>query len=307
MSDQYVFGSREPEVDLAGSGHANHATAGTGNAGAGSACEGMGNADAGLLAPTGNTIATKTCPRCGQILFADMDVCYGCLYDFSRHSRAEKPAGTTGAAMPALEEELLPGDLLPEELLPDEPASGGPTSYETTSYETVSDESASYEQTPHEMSSDGLLPGRLVEFARQKTAPAEACPTESTSDTMPLSQVKLAMYALSQSADTGTAAAPAQPVSLWIRTGDIDVTVPIPKRGLSIGREPSCNVVLHSQAVSRRHLLVTPDPKGACFHDLGSTNRALYQGRTIDGSTLIPFDAPVILCGVYLVPRRVAC
>ena len=27
---------------------------------------------------------TKVCPRCGELLFADMDVCYGCLYDFTR-------------------------------------------------------------------------------------------------------------------------------------------------------------------------------------------------------------------------------
>ena len=26
---------------------------------------------------------TKICPRCGAILFKDMDICYGCLYDFN--------------------------------------------------------------------------------------------------------------------------------------------------------------------------------------------------------------------------------
>ena len=30
---------------------------------------------------------TKTCPRCGEVLFADMDVCYGCLYDFARDEK----------------------------------------------------------------------------------------------------------------------------------------------------------------------------------------------------------------------------
>lgn len=29
-------------------------------------------------------VGTKICPRCGEVLFADMDVCYGCLYDFSK-------------------------------------------------------------------------------------------------------------------------------------------------------------------------------------------------------------------------------
>ena len=30
---------------------------------------------------------TKRCPRCGEILFADMSVCYGCLYDFNRDQK----------------------------------------------------------------------------------------------------------------------------------------------------------------------------------------------------------------------------
>ncbi len=31
----------------------------------------------------GGRDAVKTCPRCGARTFADMDVCYGCLYDFT--------------------------------------------------------------------------------------------------------------------------------------------------------------------------------------------------------------------------------
>ena len=31
---------------------------------------------------------TKVCPSCHSTLFADMDVCYGCLYDFNRVSQA---------------------------------------------------------------------------------------------------------------------------------------------------------------------------------------------------------------------------
>ncbi|WP_028263314.1 hypothetical protein [Atopobium fossor] len=27
---------------------------------------------------------TKVCPSCGATLFADMDICYGCLYDFTK-------------------------------------------------------------------------------------------------------------------------------------------------------------------------------------------------------------------------------
>lgn len=192
MSEQYMFGTREPETTT------------------GAEVLAASRFVAEQLAA--KRLATKTCPRCGQVLFADMDVCYGCLYDFRRHTER---AVETDAVLPKLEEELLPDDLIPDE------------------------------------------------------PPETACRA-----------------------------------ALWIRTGDIDVSVPLPECGLSIGREPSCDIVLHSQAVSRRHVLVTPDPNGACFRDLGSTNQALYEGRPIEGSALVPFDAPVILCGTYLVPRR---
>lgn len=41
--------------------------------------------------------ATRRCPRCGAELYADMDVCYGCLYDFTRDR--PRDAGTTGLSL----------------------------------------------------------------------------------------------------------------------------------------------------------------------------------------------------------------
>ena len=49
----------------------------------------MGDMDA--TATVGRRVAVpegygeKRCPRCGEVLFDDMDVCYGCLYDFGRN------------------------------------------------------------------------------------------------------------------------------------------------------------------------------------------------------------------------------
>ncbi len=37
---------------------------------------------------THKAMKTKVCPSCHSTLFADMDVCYGCLYDFNRVSQA---------------------------------------------------------------------------------------------------------------------------------------------------------------------------------------------------------------------------
>lgn len=45
------------------------------------------------LRPVGDgSYAKKKCPRCGELLFADMTKCYGCLYDFTK---VERPTGVS--------------------------------------------------------------------------------------------------------------------------------------------------------------------------------------------------------------------
>lgn len=63
--------------------------------------------------------ATKVCPRCGEELFADMRVCYGCLYEFPSARDVPAPAGPaalkTEESASVAEEPALPG------LVEDEP------------------------------------------------------------------------------------------------------------------------------------------------------------------------------------------
>lgn len=63
--------------------------------------------------------ATKVCPRCGEELFADMRVCYGCLYEFppaeDAASSIDAEAANAGEANPTAGEDSLP------ELKEDEP------------------------------------------------------------------------------------------------------------------------------------------------------------------------------------------
>lgn len=47
------------------------------------------------LAPAvGHERTMRICPRCAATLFADMDVCYECLYDFSRDSSRRNTRNT---------------------------------------------------------------------------------------------------------------------------------------------------------------------------------------------------------------------
>lgn len=56
------------------------------------------------------TYRTKTCPRCGDVLYGDMHICYGCLYDFSR-DRSREPPG-----IPVLTEHVEQEGLSPDAL-----------------------------------------------------------------------------------------------------------------------------------------------------------------------------------------------
>ena len=58
-------------------------------------------------------IGTKVCPRCGEELFEDMNICYGCLFDFDHEPEVPQIAQVDGLdedepwdrGMPPIEEE----------------------------------------------------------------------------------------------------------------------------------------------------------------------------------------------------------
>lgn len=192
---------------------------------------------------------TKTCPRCGQMLFADMSVCYGCLYDFRRSEAGYEAQDEEASELPHLEETHVP------------------------QISSVAVECA------------GLR-------AEDERAGQQA---EDAGDTTPLPKKTCVRVAVQDSDEH---------VSLWIRTGDVDVRVAVPPSGLSIGRGPANDVVLHSQAVSHEHLLVMPQNGGIEVSDLGATNPASFHGRPIDGQVEVPFGEAIDLCGTYIVPQR---
>ena len=166
---------------------------------------------------------TKVCPQCGQTLFDDMDVCYGCLYEFGKET--EEDVQTSLDVTPPLSKEVWLEDEVP-----------------TEAYERgwVSAEDA-------------------VE------APAEAKDTPR----------------------------------LWlrIRSGDMEVSVPLPKQGLLVGRGADCDVVLRGRSVSRKHVLIVPAGEGVLVRNQDATNPALLGDQKVMGEAAMHLEEELNVCG----------
>lgn len=175
---------------------------------------------------------TKRCPRCGQELFADMEVCYGCLYDFSR----ERNVG------------------------------GMPQDY-------VGSKDTLISEVPWDV---GLEPSELH--------PEDEAATALTG--------------------SGSMAPDALPLCIRIQSESVEVTIPLPRDGLLIGRGSVCDVILHSRAVSRHHVRITPRGEGAVVEDCGSTNRATLRGQEVEDTEDMGVGEVLSVCGTLFSLQR---
>ncbi len=207
----------------------------------------------------------KTCPRCGQLLYADMTVCYGCLYDFTRKDNgpsepaaAKTVAAKTVAAKPAAAKTaaVVSADAERGGVAPPEP---GPSGRERE------DSALSGKPGPRPLST----------------------PIGSPDDN------EVTTLLDGPSVIEG-------PHAVCVRTDSADVLVPLGEKGLCVGRGSGNQVVLREKSVSRRHLRILPAEEGAEVRDLGSTNPAKYRGRPLRGTVLVPWGGEVELGGVVL-------
>jgi hypothetical protein len=65
-------------------------------------------------------------------------------------------------------------------------------------------------------------------------------------------------------------------------------------RPLVVGRDPSCDVVVESARVSRRHAEFFTTPQGVAVKDLGSRNGVIVNGTRVEDATLTPGDRVLI-------------
>ncbi len=72
------------------------------------------------------------------------------------------------------------------------------------------------------------------------------------------------------------------------------------RRTVLIGRHPTCDVLLDSLRVSRRHCVVTSKRGAVVVRDLGSTNGTWINGRRVTWGLLWPGDEMAIAHLHYL-------
>ncbi|MBM6774265.1 FHA domain-containing protein [Olsenella profusa] len=87
---------------------------------------------------------------------------------------------------------------------------------------------------------------------------------------------------------------------MLVRTSSVDLWVPVGEEGVTVGRSPENDVVLHSPAVSHRHLRLVPTPDGMEVCDLGSTNPARYRGREVRERVVATYGDSLDVCGCVL-------
>lgn len=209
---------------------------------------------------------TKTCPRCGQELFADMDVCYGCLYDFSRDGRASPQAPGERSSQPVADIGMGAGHAM--------------------------DPLASIELD--EPSDDDLDGGERDVSEQDLTVPRHRrTAPPGGQDTLDLSQAKEALEGQASPADEPG-------FTVWVCGKDVRVGVPLLERGLSVGRDAENDVVLRSRCVSRRHLRLERRGERVLVRDLGATNPAEVNGAPLEGESLLASGDEVNVCGTTL-------
>ena len=199
----------------------------------------------------GSDYAKKTCPRCGEELFADMQVCYGCLYDFTRSDNGPSEIAD------ALDEPEGLGGTDPAAPLVRHAMPRSPGRCEGTK---ESPAGTAQPKSPEDVPG----PGR-------GHATAVTCPDDELT------------CVLTEASSRG------RPHGVWVRTESADVFVPMGEAGLAVGRGSGNQVILHDRSVSRRHLRLSLAPGGVEAIDLGSTNPARFKGRPVESSVLVPW------------------
>lgn len=249
--------------------------------------------DAGGRANHGSE--TKVCPRCGATLFSDMDVCYGCLYDFTSNHDGDASRWYFGTEGTSPGEGPAPAEATAHAVAPHEraaPREGGAASAARRDGHMAPPAPPVPDAVPNDLPpwDDDQLWGSLEEVwddadaSRPGTPCVPAAAAHGTDDPG-------ATASLGVSSREGCRGLP----RVTVCSAGLVVEVPVPAAGITIGRDPGCDIVVDERVVSRRHVRIYPCDGGLCARDLGATNPATVGGRQIEGeAALLPGERLVL-------------
>ena len=232
-------------------------------------------------------VGYKTCPRCGEVLFADMDVCYGCLYDFSRDERARSEA------LQRQQLRVLAGKQIQ---VPSPNVSGNlPDPLDAIELDEIDDDPPQNDlSVPWEEERAQSIPRHSKE---QRHSADE---TLDLSAALPDGSEGEARAADPNKTSLVTGAYKPPKFRVVARSHDMQVKVPLPCQGLMVGRDDSNDIVLFSRTVSRTHLRLVPRDDHVLAQDCGATNPAQAHGEPIEGTVRLVDGEEVEVCGALL-------
>ena len=266
----------------------------------------------------------KTCPRCGAQLFEDMDICYGCLYDFSRSPKDDhelpacenSPFFAEGSdARPIIDrrpfvdpDEAVPTGERPSKRAGFDVANPAGTSTVTPVELTVPVEAyglAGMQESVGAPVQDsqgiaGLREG-VQQMGQQSAAAASSAVPNPVASAGPYAAT-IPPAATDPDATTVLNRVVESPITeIRVEMGDSAVRIPLEGRAIYVGRDKSCDVVINRRIVSRRHICIYKEAGSVICKDLGATNPARINGSILKGARSIGQGAVIDVCGMHFI------
>lgn len=215
----------------------------------------------------------KVCPRCGSLVFDDLDTCYGCMYRFKAPALARPDAPMHGAGPGEGADPQVPGGVSVQQ------QAGG---------------------------SKGDRPSEAVRVTDGAAGPTALDPLEWARFESQL-QHEYERFERSGAGEpgdgsTGPFQVPGTVAFLSCRTrGGEESRYPLQRgRTLHIGRSSRCDVVLSAPSVSRVHASVEVAADGIWLEDLGSSNHTYVQDEAITDRVRLQVGDGFLICGSCL-------
>lgn len=261
---------------------------------------------------------TKVCPQCGELVFSDMDTCFGCMYSFNNsRPKTDLPDLSREEKIMSLES-FMPAEMLEKMSI-------------SELDEVIHDVGAYYrrEEAAMKLFDDLEEPDDVHDYLQQFDDVRMMSVAELTDDEIEefysdllheddilVSQDNPVVDSLDEdktvvedslSTDkekhTDISDAAFKPMTAWslrVLTDAAAFTVPIVDGGLTIGRGISNDIVIKHELVSRHHLLITSHGTDCFVEDLESTNPAMCDDIPIRSKRKVSSGSRINLHGATL-------